>query len=100
MREYQTADSLGCCVSCMTCCDLNCDLCCGLCDPCYYHGAHTFNYEDFNSTKAKDAISVKTVGHDDMAWYVEERRRWKRRPKFPLNLSWITLPLQSCIPLS
>jgi hypothetical protein len=69
MREY-LGSSGGCCDLGMKCCEL-CDCCSGLCDSCYYHGTHNFDYEDSNSTEVKNAFTVKTVGHDDMAWYAE-----------------------------
>ena len=98
-REYLSAgdsEECGCCDLCIECCEI-CGLCSGLCDSCYYHGAHEFHYEDSNSTKVKDAVNVKTVGHDDMAWYVEEKRRRKRQPKSLSTYTILVMELSKLI---
>ena len=87
MREYLGASGCSGCdlgMKCFELCALGC--CSGLCDSCYYHGTHNFDYEDSNSTEVKNALTVKTVGHDDMAWYAEATYS-------------IPLPLLSYIPL-
>jgi len=74
LRKYVTGSmpseggGCGCCTPCKICCKIICEM--GCTQACFYHGSHNFAYADKPADKTVDAITTKTVGHDDTAWGV------------------------------
>jgi len=75
IREYTAGatPSEGCCKPFCDLCYKCCTCCSDVCKPFFYHGTHNFSYEDDGSKMGDvtiEALTTKTVGHDDMAWGV------------------------------